>query len=59
MPNLRFHGLSRVTIETQVAEATRFWTAVWVSASGGGPEGSAVRVGTAGGGNFDGAWPMV
>lgn len=59
IPNVRFHGLSRVIIETQVAEATRFWTVVWVSTSGDGTEGSTVLVGTAGGGSFDGAWPIV
>ena len=59
MPNLRFHGLSRVIIETHFAEATRFWTVVWVSTSGDGSEISAILVGTDGGGIFEGAWPIV
>ena len=49
-------------IETHLAEATRFWTVVWVSAGGGGseaPEGSVILVGTDGGGIFEGAWPIV
>ncbi len=60
--NTRCHGLSRVTIEVHLAEATRCWTVACVSIDGdetGTTEGSVTLVGTDGGGSFEGACPIV